>query len=80
MPRQARLDSPGVLHHVMIRGIARRKIFLKVKDRGNLLECLSEFLTQGETACYAWVLIPNQGRGDVHENMEMRTYNRFSDS
>jgi hypothetical protein len=24
MPRQARLDSPGTLHHVMIRGIERQ--------------------------------------------------------
>ena len=26
MPRQARLDAPGVLHHIMVRGIERRKI------------------------------------------------------
>ena len=26
MPRTARLNTPGVLHHVMIRGIERRKI------------------------------------------------------
>jgi len=28
MPRLARLDAPGVLHHVMGRGIEKRKIFL----------------------------------------------------
>ena len=28
MPRQARLDTPGVVHHIMIRGIERRKIFI----------------------------------------------------
>ena len=27
MPRQARLDAPGTLHHVMIRGIERSPIF-----------------------------------------------------
>jgi hypothetical protein len=27
MPRTARLDAPGVLHHVMIRGIEKTKIF-----------------------------------------------------
>ncbi len=27
MPRLARLDAPGVLHHLMIGGIERRKIF-----------------------------------------------------
>jgi hypothetical protein len=26
VPRTARIDAPGVLHHVMIRGIERRKI------------------------------------------------------
>ena len=33
MPRQARLDAPGVLQHVMARGIKRRKIFWDDKDR-----------------------------------------------
>ena len=33
MPRQARLDAPGVLHHIMIRGIERRKIFINDGDR-----------------------------------------------
>ena len=26
MPRQARLDAPGTLHHVIIRGIEKRRI------------------------------------------------------
>lgn len=26
MPRQARLDAPGTLHHVIIRGLERRAI------------------------------------------------------
>ncbi len=33
MPRQARLDAPGVLQHIMARGIERRKIFKDDKDR-----------------------------------------------
>jgi hypothetical protein len=28
MPRTAMLDAPVVLHHIMIRGIERRKIFM----------------------------------------------------
>ena len=31
MPRHARLDSPGTLHHVMVRGIEQRQI---VDDEG----------------------------------------------
>jgi hypothetical protein len=33
MPRQRRLDVPGVLHHVIGRGIERRKMFLDDRDR-----------------------------------------------
>ena len=61
MPRQARLDAPGVLHHIMIRGIERRKIFINDRDRKDFLERLSKLLPQSETACYAWVFIPNHG-------------------
>ena len=41
MPRLARLDAPGVLHHVIIRGIERRVIFRDDFDRENFLERLS---------------------------------------
>ena len=33
MPRQARLDAPSVLQHVMALGIERRKIFWDDQDR-----------------------------------------------
>jgi len=59
MPRLARIDAPGVLHHIMIRGIERRKIFLNNKDREDFLERLSKLLPETKTACYAWVFIPN---------------------
>ena len=38
MPRLARLDSAGVLHHVIIRGIERRFIFKDDQDRETLVE------------------------------------------
>ena len=59
MPRLARLDAPGVLHHIMIRGIERRHIFKSNKDREDLLDRLSNLLPETETACYAWALMPN---------------------
>ena len=59
MPRQARLDAPGVLQHVMARGIERRKIFWDDKDRSSFLERLAIILEETQTQCYAWVLIPN---------------------
>lgn len=59
MPRIARLDAPGLLHHVMIRGIERRKIFDDDKDRENFIERLSILLPETKTQCYAWSFLPN---------------------
>ena len=59
MPRQARLDAPGVLQHVMARGIERRKIFLDDQDNASFLERLALILEESQTQCYAWALIPN---------------------
>ena len=46
MPRSARLDAPGVVRHVIIRGIERRKIFRDNKDRNNFLERLSNLVIE----------------------------------
>jgi len=54
MPRLARLDSPGVVHHIMIRGIERRNIFKDNKDRNNLIGRLALLLPETQTACYVF--------------------------
>ena len=59
MPRTARLDAPGVLHHVMIRGIERRKIFRNNKDREDFIERLEILCPETEINCYAWAFLPN---------------------
>jgi len=59
MPRQPRLDAPGLLQHVMARGIERREIFKDDKDRTFSLERLGTILEEAQTQCYAWALIPN---------------------
>jgi REP-associated tyrosine transposase len=59
MPRLARLDAPGVLHHIMIRGIERRKIFRDTQDRDDFIERLSIILPESHTSCYAWALLDN---------------------
>jgi putative transposase len=59
MPRLARLDAPGVLHHVIIRGIERRVIFRDDFDRENFLERLSILVPETQTICYAWVFMSN---------------------
>lgn len=59
MPRQSRLDAPGVLQHVIVRGIEKRKIFLDETDRHLFVKRLSGLLISTETECLAWALIPN---------------------
>ncbi len=59
MPRIARLDTPGLLHHIMIRGIERRRIFNDDKDRENFIERLSILLPETQSQCYAWAFMSN---------------------
>jgi putative transposase len=59
MPRQSRIDAPGALHHVIVRGIERRNIFRDDQDRCNFLARLGGLVEQSGTVCYAWALIPN---------------------
>ncbi len=59
MARLARLDAPGVVHHVIIRGIERRKIFWDEKDCMDFVERLGDLLPESGTTCYAWALLTN---------------------
>jgi REP element-mobilizing transposase RayT len=59
MPRLARLDAPGVLHHVMGRGIEKRKIFRNDTDRSDFVERLASLAAKDAMDVYAWCLIPN---------------------
>ena len=62
MPRLARLDAPGVLHHIIICGIERRVIFKDDLDRENFLERMSNLIPKTQSVCYAWVFMSNQKR------------------
>lgn len=59
MPRKARIDMPGALHHLIIRGIERRRIFRDDQDRKNFLGRLGKILEETKTPCYAWAFLPN---------------------
>ena len=59
MPRKARIDAPGALHHIIARGIENRKIFQDSYDRNNFLDRLGGIISETETRCYAWALMPN---------------------
>lgn len=77
MPRQARLDAPGAVHHVIIRGIEKRNIFTSDEDRDDLIERLSFLLPECRTSCYAWALMPNHAHflfrtGDIPLSSLMR--------
>ena len=57
MPRRARLDIAGALHHIMVRGINRSPIFLDDQDRQRFLDRLGEKIAEGKCSVYAWVLM-----------------------
>ena len=60
MPRQARLDAPGLVHHVMARGIEDQKIFRDDKDREGFLTRLAEVVAlSGGATLFAWALMSN---------------------
>ena len=67
MPRTARLDAPGGLHHLMIRGIERSTIFQDDRDRDHFLDRLGSLLVESATPCFAWALLPN------HAHLLVRT-------
>lgn len=67
MPRQARLDAPAALHHVICRGIERQAIVRDDADRQALIERLGDVLSATTTPCYAWAILPN------HMHMLLRT-------
>ena len=56
MPRQARLDMPGALHYIMVRGINKEVVFSDKEDKEQLLNRLGINLIDGKGFVYAWVL------------------------
>ena len=63
MPRQARLDAPGTLHHVMLRGIERRAIVTDDADRHEFVSRLGASAMQSRTSCTRlWLGLVDQSR------------------
>ena len=67
MPRQAGIDAPGSLHHVIIRGIERKPIFKNKADRVDFIDRVETILIETSTPCFAWALMSN------HAHFLMRT-------
>ncbi len=59
MPRQARLDSPGTLHHVIIRGIEKRRIVDDKVDQARLVQRMGDLSKETGTSVYAWSVMIN---------------------
>ncbi len=67
MPRQARLDAPHTLHHVMVRGLERRAIFRDDADRADFVGRLAALAEAGALTVLAWACLPN------HAHLLVRT-------
>lgn len=59
MPRGPRLDYAGALHHLIVRGIERRRIFRTERDRQRFLDRLCTLIVKTGAALYAFALMPN---------------------
>jgi hypothetical protein len=59
MARGPRLDAPGALHHVMVRGLECRAIFRDDGDRAEFVRRLAALAAGGALAISAWALLPN---------------------
>jgi len=46
MPRKSRIDAPGGLHHIILRGIERRKIYYDDADRNNFIDRVSSIVAE----------------------------------
>ena len=57
MPRQSRIDAPGALQHVIIRGIERKTIFKDDTDRNEFVERMESIFGDSSTPCFAWTLM-----------------------
>ncbi len=67
MPRKSRIDAPGAVQHIIIRGIERKAIFKDLDDRENFLDRFANIVSESQTDCYAWVLMTN------HVHMLLKT-------
>ncbi len=59
MPRQARIDYPGALHHIIGRGIERRAIFKEEAEKLLFLKIIKEQLSKSSVQIYAWSIMDN---------------------
>jgi putative transposase len=59
MPRGLRVDGPGLLQHVTVRGVEQRDIFVDDLDRWDLVHRLNRLIPGLGFLCFAWVFMSN---------------------
>ena len=59
MPRQPRIDIPGLLHHVIFRGIEKCAIVKDDTDRRDFVARLMRLSGECDICVYAWALMDN---------------------
>lgn len=59
MPRQARIDFPGALHHVIVSAIEKKPIFALEKYKHEIFTRLKNLLKKSSMECYAWSIMDN---------------------
>ena len=59
MPRGPRLDAPGTLHHVILRGIEKRRSIDDDEDREDFTARMGANALGTGTSVYAWALMTN---------------------
>ncbi len=68
MARRSRIDGPGALKYIVIRGMERRAIFNDTKDYRDFLAGPSHVLRGTTISCYAWVV--ERGGSSWSERLE----------
>lgn len=59
LPRQARLDAAGTLHHIILRGIEKKSIFDDDLDPKRFIGRIGKLATERKTKIHAWSLMTN---------------------
>ena len=59
MPRGPRLDAPGTLHHVIVRGIEKGLVVQDDEDRSEFLLRMGRLSKTCPTSIYAWAIMSN---------------------
>jgi putative transposase len=59
MPRMKRIQTPGLVRHVMARGNGRMRIFLDDRDYRELVYQLGKMCEEFATECWGYCVMPN---------------------